>query len=270
MIVYNVLSIYHLNYNITSEIFNLNSKKILIGEGLMPRTLITHPTDLTGNGTHTREYVLFKELKADELDRLSSLTKIKILGEKQYLLSQYSPALQVFNIASGIALIERIASNGDRQVLAFIFPGDFVGLTQSEHFEYGVKCITEMQAYAFKRTEFMALAEDIPQLKKNISDIGANVLARALDQVFILGQKKAEERLCFLFLQLLERLPGATPDYIHLPMTRQDIGDYLGLTVETVSRALAKLKKEGLISIPSPHILKIEDLDGVTDLGEVE
>jgi DNA-binding transcriptional regulator LsrR (DeoR family) len=53
-------------------------------------------------------------------------------------------------------------------------------------------------------------------------------------------------------------------------MTRQDIGDYLGLTVETVSRALAKLKKEGLISIPSPHIFKMEDLDGVTDLGEVE
>lgn len=241
-----------------------------IGEGLVPRTLITHPADLTGNASHTQEYALFKDLNANELDQLSELSKIKILSEKQYLLSQHSPALQVFNIASGIALIERIASNGGRQVLAFIFPGDFVGLTQYEHFEYGVKCVTQMQAYAFKRTEFRALTEEIPQLKKNISKIGANVLGRALDQVFILGQKKAEERLCFLFLQLLERLPGATPDYIHLPMTRQDIGDYLGLTVETVSRALAKLKTEGLISIPSPHILMIEDLDRVTELGEVE
>lgn len=236
----------------------------------MQSKLITHPTDLTGDSSNKREYALFKDLSSDELNKLSSLAKVKPLNEKQYLLTQHSPALQVFNIASGIALIERIASNGGRQVLAFIFPGDFVGLTQHEYFEYGVKCVTPIQAYSFNRTEFLALSESAPQLKKNLSNIGANILGRALDQVFILGQKKAEERLCFFFLQLLERLPGATPDNIHLPMTRQDIGDYLGLTVETVSRALAKLKKEGLIAIPSPHVLTIEDLDSVTELGEVE
>jgi len=236
----------------------------------MPCTLITHPETVAGSTAIAKEYVLFKELKSDELDKLSGISKLKVLNEKEYLFSQHSLAGHVFNIATGIALIERMSSNGDRQVLAFIFPGDFVGLTQSDYFEYGVKCITQMTAYAFKRSDFKKLTGEIQQLKKNVSDIGANVLGRALDQVFILGQKKAEERLCFLFLQLLERLPDATPQSIHLPMTRQDIADYLGLTVETVSRALAKLKKDGLISIPSPHELKIEDVERVTELGNIE
>lgn len=236
----------------------------------MPSSLITHPTIAPGSKGQAREYVLFKQLQPDELDKLSAISKIKVLNEKEYLFTQHSLAGHVFNIATGVALIERMSSGGDRQVLAFIFPGDFVGISQSEHFEYGVKCITEMTAYSFKRTEFRKLTEEITQLKINVADIGANVLGRALDQVFILGQKKAEERLCFLFIQLLERLPGATPECIHLPMTRQDIADYLGLTVETVSRALAKLKKDGLISIPSPHIMKIENVERVTQMGNIE
>ena len=236
----------------------------------MVDALITHPFDPRGSKLSSPEYALYKQLSAMELKRLTELAKLKNVAEKQYLLTQHSPTTQVFNLATGIALIERISSAGRRQVLAFIFPGDFVGLSHSEHYEYGVKCLTDLSAYAFKKTDFRVLAEEIPQLKKNVSDIGANVLGRALDQVFILGQKKAEERLCFLFMQLLERLPGSSPELIHLPMTRQDMADYLGLTVETVSRALAKLKNDGLIAIPSPHYLSIVDIDAVSDLGDIE
>lgn len=236
----------------------------------MAYTLITHPSGPAGSLSHPPEYALFKQLSAEDLQKLTELSKLKVINEKQYLLTQYSPASHVFNLASGIALIERISSSGRRQVLAFIFPGDFVGLTHSDQYEYGVKCLTETTAYAFKKSEFRRLAEETAQLKKNVSDIGANVLGRALDQVFILGQKKAEERLCFLFLQLLERLPSATADSIHLPMTRQDMADYLGLTVETVSRALAKLKNEGVIAIPSPQILTIVDVNKLSELGDIE
>lgn len=236
----------------------------------MAYTLITHSSGILGSSAHPREYALFKELGPAELEKLTELSKLKVVSEKQYLLTQYSPVTHVFNLASGTALVERISSAGRRQVLAFLFPGDFVGLTHSDHYEYGVKCLTDMTAYAFKLREFRKLADDTPQLKKNMQEIGANVLGHALDQVFILGQKKAEERLCFLFMQLLGRLPGATPDSIHLPMTRQDMADYLGLTVETVSRALAKLKSDKLIAIPSPQTLVLLQYDLVRELGDIE
>lgn len=237
---------------------------------MMPYKLITQATGPLGSSSSRSEYALFKSLNEDELQQLTEVSKLKVLSQKQHLLTQSSSATHVFNIASGIALIERISMNGRRQVLAFIFPGDFVGLTQSDRYEYGVKALTDATAYAFRKPEFRGLTETIPQLKKNIADIGANVLGHALDQVFILGQKKAEERLCFLFVQLLERMPEATAESIQLPMTRQDIADYLGLTVETVSRALAKLKSDKLIAIPTPQKITIIDLDKVSELGDIE
>jgi CRP/FNR family transcriptional regulator len=154
-------------------------------------------------------------------------------------------------------------------VLAFLFPGNFVGLTNSDFFEYGVRTLTEVTAYEFNQHKLLELADTTPRLKQNIKRISANVLARALDQVYILGQKKADERICFLILQLLERMPGSTLERIELPMTRQDIADYLGLTVETVSRSLAKLKREGLIATPSRHLLRVNNVEEIMVRGNM-
>ncbi len=114
------------------------------------------------------------------------------------------------------------------------------------------------------------LVDTIPTLKENIKDIEGLVLSLTFDQVYLLGQKKADERLCFLFIHLLTRLPDATPTHIELPMNRLDIADYLGLTVETVSRSLTKLRKEGLISTPGPHAIQIHDINSVKERASIE
>ena len=188
----------------------------------------------------------------------------------QYLFHQHSPANRVYNVIEGTAMVERTSSSGRRQILGFLFPGDFIGLTHSNYFEYSVKSLSKAQLCEFQREQLFALSEKLPNLKSNVEQISANVLARALDQIYILGQKKAHERLCFLFIQMLERMPGAIPQQINLPMTRQDIADYLGLTIETVSRSFAKLKQEGLIATPSPQRLQILDLEQTELLASAE
>ncbi|WP_187276567.1 Crp/Fnr family transcriptional regulator [Parahaliea maris] len=217
-----------------------------------------------------RNYALYKGLSDAELRDLADIAKLRIRSEQQYLFTQHTTADQVFNLVTGTALVERMSSSGRRQVLAFLFPGDFVGLSNSDLREYAVKTLTEVTAYEFNQQKLRSLTETSPQLKENMKDISANVLAHALDQVFILGQKKADERICFLVMMFLQRMPGATLEHIDLPMTRQDIADYLGLTVETVSRSLAKLKRENIISTPSRHGLRVEDYDEVRRLADIE
>ena len=114
---------------------------------------------------------------------------------------------------------------------------------------------------------FLALQDEVPQLMDNVRGIGGNILAHTLDQVFALGQKKAHERVCFLLQQLSNRLPRQQRHCIDLVMTRQDIADYLGLTIETVSRAFGRLKREGLIEIHSAHTVKILDMESVSALA---
>ncbi len=77
--------------------------------------------------------------------------------------------------------------------------------------------------------------------------------------MFALGQKKAHERVCFLLQQLSDRQPPQQRHLIELVMTRQDIADYLGLTIETVSRAFSKLKKDGVIEVYSAHTVELLD-----------
>ncbi len=212
---------------------------------------------------------LFHDLPQADLNRLAEMSRLRVLRAGQNICEQSSPSGRVFNIVSGSAVIERISSAGRRQILAFVFPGDFAGLSNSAYFEYGIRSLTDVSAYEFPRHKLVALSEQSAGLKDNIKNIRDLVLALTFDQVFLLGQKRAHERLCFFFLHMLERLPGARPESIKLPMSRQDIADYLGLTTETVSRSVAKLKRDGLIVSPTPQTISIRDMDSVRELADI-
>ena len=127
-----------------------------------------------------------------------------------------------------------------------------------------------MTAYEFKHSSLVQLAEELPTLRTNLKDIRSLLLDLTLKQVYLLGQLKAYERVCFMLKQLLQRIPGARPDRIELPMTRVDIADYLGLTVETVSRSISQLKRDGLITSESPNTISILKLDAVEELADLD
>ena len=151
--------------------------------------------------------------------------------------------------------------------MAFMQPGNFIGIPHNQHYDYTVSALPPSRIREIPLKPFIALQDEVLQLKENVRGIGGNILAHTLDQVFALGQKKAHERVCFLLKQLSDRLPRQRQHMIELVMTRQDIADYLGLTIETVSRAFGKLKREGTIDIYSAHTVEILDMDTVADLA---
>ncbi|MDO6475124.1 helix-turn-helix domain-containing protein [Alteromonas sp. 1_MG-2023] len=228
---------------------------------------LCHPTE---SPVRQNDCPLFKSLSADEMLVLSQNARLRLMDRQQYLCLQHSPSDRVFNMASGCAMVERISNDGRRQILAFVFAGDFIGLSNSEHYEYGIKCLTPSTAYEFKRKKLYELSEEIPTLKQNLKSLRSMILQLTFDQVYLLGQLNAYERVGYAISHFLKRIPGATPEHIELPMTRADIGDYLGLTVETVSRTLSRLKKDGLITTPSPTSIRIMDLESLTSLVNIE
>ena len=117
---------------------------------------------------------------------------------------------------------------------------------------------------AFKR-----LSDASPELKANVDHIGGGVFSHLIDQVVALGQKRAHERVCFLLAEIRRRGVGPDRNTVELAMTRQDIADYLGLSTETVSRALCRLSNDGIIANRGHQTVNLLRPDVVMQLGRV-
>jgi CRP/FNR family transcriptional regulator len=213
---------------------------------------------------------LFNNIDKKDLPDLLLLAKKKLLPKNQYLCSQWTASDRYFIIATGVGAVEKISNSGRRQILGFIFPGDFVGLSGDEYFEYGVRAISDSTAYEFNRDKLLKAAHHSLTLNTNLAHIRGMVLSNLFDQMYLLGQMRAYERVCFLLLQLLSRIDGATPEQLNLPMTRTDIADHLGLTIETVSRSFGRLRRENLIAILPNNGVSILDLDKMKRLASME
>ena len=210
---------------------------------------------------------IYTGLSAAEVAQLDALVSYKSLATGAYLFHQHTPGRSVYMLEDGMLMMERSSSTGRRQVMAFMHPGNFIGITHNEHYEFTVSALSPARVREIPVKPFITLQDTIPQLQENVRRIGGNILAHTLDQVFALGQKKAHERVCFLLKQLSDRLPQPQRHTIDLVMTRQDIADYLGLTIETVSRAFGGLKRDGTIDIYSAHTVEILDMEKVDELA---
>ena len=210
---------------------------------------------------------IYSGLTPEDMAALDALVSYRTLEPGDYLFHQHTPAKSVYMLEEGMLMMERSSSTGRRQVMAFMHPGNFIGITHNEHYEFTVSALAPARIREIPIKPFIALQDESPQLKENVRRIGGNILAHTLDQVFALGQKKAHERVCFMIKQLSDRLPKERRHLIELVMTRQDIADYLGLTIETVSRAFGKLKREGVIDIFSAHTVEILDQETLEELA---
>lgn len=212
---------------------------------------------------------LFKGVDEAIIAELERVSVRRSLDPHRYLFEQYSEARGVYVLERGVIMIERSSAAGRRQILAFSYPGDFVGLTHNGSFEYSVQSLTRAVVREFPIAVFRRLSDASPELKANVNRIGGGVLSHALDQVFALGQKRAHERVCFLLAEIRRRGVGPGENTVELAMTRQDIADYLGLSTETVSRAMRRLSNDGIIDNRGHQTVDLLQPDVVMQLGSV-
>jgi CRP/FNR family transcriptional regulator, anaerobic regulatory protein len=186
-----------------------------------------------------------------DLARLAAIAVVVEVPAGQCFIDEGEPANCFFNITAGSAKLFKLLPDGRRQITGFVGAGHFLGLAVSDTYAFSAEAIENVRYCRFQRSRLRALLDDFPLMEKRLLEVAANELVAAQEQMLLLGRKTARERLAsFLLTQSRQGLPcDHARRRLRLPMTRHDIADYLGLTIETVSRTLTKLRSEGLIDI---------------------
>jgi CRP/FNR family nitrogen fixation transcriptional regulator len=158
------------------------------------------------------------------------------------------PADYVYKVVSGAVRTYKVLNDGRRQISAFHLPGDIFGLEAGDDHTFSAEAISQSTVLVIKRSSVTALAARDSDVARQLWNLTACELQRMQDHVMLLI-KSAQERVVSFLLQMARRIPSANE--IELPMSRQDIADYLGLTIETVSRTLTQLETRATIALPS-------------------
>ena len=179
--------------------------------------------------------------------RMPYARNVEIYGEGE-------PADYLYKVISGAVRISKLLDDGRRQVTAFHLAGEIFGLELGKEHRFSAEAISECSILVVKRSTVLALAGRDGAVARQLWTLTADALQRVQDHMLVLGCMNAKERVANFLLQLAKRVSGG--DEIELPMSRQDIADYLGLTIETVSRTMTQLENDATITLPtSRHIV---------------
>jgi CRP/FNR family transcriptional regulator len=197
-------------------------------------------------------------LSPSELERLRTAMVTTHFSAGESIIHEGEPASALFNIVSGYVKLYKLLSDGRRQITGFLVPADFLGIALNKNYAYTAEAIEDVQLCRFDRLKFGALLPELPNLEHRLLEAACTELAAAQDQMVLLGRRTALERLASFLLQWHRRTAiHSKSGTVSLPMSRSDIADYLGLTIETVSRSLTLLKKAKVVQLVSRSELAI-------------
>ena len=205
----------------------------------------------------------------EHTDQLQAIVSHRDYAPGQLIFEEGDPADFVFNISDGEVRLYKLLPDGRRQVTGFLAPGDFLGLVSDSAYAYGAEAIGKVELCCMRLTGLERLLSDIPPVREKLLDMSRDELMAAQEQMLLLGRKTAREKILSFLLYRHNHLGRTDGDAsIDLPMSRTDIADYLGLTIETVSRTFTALREEGLIELPNPHHVIFPDIEAVRDAAE--
>jgi CRP/FNR family transcriptional regulator len=231
------------------------------------RPIVIEPRRAADQCLHcgARNYSVCNVIPVRDLDRLP-VTAVSLNVEAgRAFIQEGDVAEHFFNVTAGCAKLFKLLPDGRRQITGFAGVGTFLGLAVSATYAFSAEALEPMRVCRFSRAKLRTLLDDFPAMEQRLLEVASNELVAAQAQMLLLGRKTARERLAS-FLIARAALPStclahppALSEVITLPMTRADIADYLGLTIETVSRSLTRFKAEGLIDIPAAGEIALRD-----------
>ncbi len=174
------------------------------------------------------------------------------------------PADYLYKVVSGAVRTCKVTADGRRQIGGFYLPGDIFGLETGDVHVFSAEAIGEATVLVVKRKPLMALAERDGEVARQLWSSTAAELNRAQARLLLLI-KSAQERMAGFLLEMAARSPRR--DEVDLPMTRQDIGEYLGLTIETVSRTLTRMQEAALIELAASRHVLLRQRSALEQLG---
>ena len=198
-----------------------------------------------------RAWAFCAGLDEDSVTALRRVVARQVADAGQTLYREGDPAGDLYTVTAGCVKLYKLLADGRRQVTAFLYPGDVFGLVRDGRQTATAEAVTAANLCRFSRTGLDALFRDQPAVRERLFGLLLSELGEAQEQMLLLGRKTAREKLATFLLGQVRRaesLCGQDGPLV-LPMGRADIADHLGLTIETVSRTLTALQREGLVSL---------------------
>lgn len=204
------------------------------------------------------------------LTQLEDLHVLCELAPEESLFMEGDQAVSFFTVLQGSLRLSKLLPDGRRQITGFVLPGEFIGLSPSTSHDQNAEALVESSLCRFSIGELERIGEDNPAMKSRLLEMTNISLVRAQEHMLLLGRMTALEKIASFLCNLIDRASAADlpSEPLALPMSRADIADYLGLTIETVSRTFTKLKTEGLISLPEHNQVQVDDMEGLHRLAE--
>lgn len=178
-------------------------------------------------------------------------------------------ATHVFEVARGTTRALRLLSDGRRIIVGFLHQGDLLGVAFKDQYIYTVEAVTKIELRRFPRYRFEAEIARRPELREILFSRLCDEMAAAQDQTVLLSRRSADEKVASFLLTMANRCIGKYM-VVDLPMTRQDIADYLGMTIETVSRTTTKFASSGIVANADRHMITILRMEALRSIARGE
>jgi CRP/FNR family transcriptional regulator, anaerobic regulatory protein len=221
-----------------------------------------------------RHRAVCSQCEPDELSMLESMKSYRDYRPGDVILWAGEQMTMVGSVVSGVVSLARTMEDGRRQMVGLLLPSDFLGRPDRDTAPYNAVAATDVTLCCFQRRPFQTLVAGTPSIARRLLAMTFDELDAARDWMLLLGRKTAREKIASLLSIFARRSQlsvgtGATALSFDLPLTREAMADYLGLTIETVSRQISALRRDGIIRLEGQrhiHIVSYPDL--FTEAGD--
>ncbi|MDP2296505.1 MAG: helix-turn-helix domain-containing protein [Pseudolabrys sp.] len=197
-------------------------------------------------------------------DSIELMGAVMSFGRNAEIYGENESAEYLYKVISGTVRTYKVLNDGRRQIGAFYLPGDIFGLEVCDAHTFSAEAIVDCKVLVMKRSTLIALAARDNEVARQLWTMTATELQRAQGHIMLLI-KTAQERVAGFLLEMARR--SSAGNEIELPMSRQDIADYLGLTIETVSRTLTQLENSAAIAVPTSRRIVLRNRAALSRLN---
>jgi CRP/FNR family transcriptional regulator len=207
----------------------------------------------------------------DELQRLEDIKYYRSFAAGQTVMWSGDRMEFVASVVSGVAALTQTLEDGRTQMVGLLLPSDFVGRPGRETAAYTVTATTDLTMCCFRRKPFENMLQTTPHIAHRLLEMTLDELDAAREWMLVLGRKTAREKIASLLSiiarrdAILSKSGGPRRVTFDLPLTREAMSDYLGLTLETVSRQMSALRKDGIIELSGKREIIVPDLDALLE-----
>ncbi len=204
-----------------------------------------------------------------QLDALVAFERIgsrRSFARNEEIFAEGEAADSWFKVISGTVRLCKLLADGRRHIAEFYFAGDCFGLDNMAERLFSAEAVGDVIVMRYPRRATERLIDESPILALSLRDMTLRDLTNAQIRMMMLGRMSAPERVAAFLLDMFDRRDASRA--LDLPMSRNDIADYLGLTIETVCRVMSGFKRDGVIDIPTPHRVELRDRAAIAALCE--